>query len=418
MGFSALTAAMTVAAAAVPNGEAPPSLSTFASEAVAVEPQADLGSATESEVSTMLVLAQSAPPSSESGQPSGLAESTQAPQSSDPAQLGQPQSQAPGAAGRQGEIIVTGRRPSPDDPLEDLNAKSFELAVSVDKSLVAPIAFAYEDIMPRPIRKGLRNFLRNLGEPVVFLNFMLQMKPGKAAETLGRFAINTTLGAGGVVDVAKRKPFKLPRRDNGFANTLGYYGVKPGPYFYLPLIGPTTLRDFIGSRVDLFLLPVLPTAFGGWFRKKEIVVPIWVLSELGRRIEIDDELREIRATRDPYLAMRTYYLQKRQAEIDALHGRGTSIKKPAPPAPASSDPTPGPSSPAAVQEPVPSAGIPTLVASACSPSLFSLFPEEVGPSVSTLTDSESGIDLVDAPVGGQECSAAQRAAAAEPTYTW
>ena len=150
--------------------------------------------------------------------------------------------------------------------------------------------------MPRPIRKGLRNFLHNLGEPIVFLNFLLQLKPGKAAETLGRFAINTTLGAGGLVDVAKRKPFNLPHRDNGFANTLGYYGVKPGPYFYLPLVGPTTLRDFIGDRLDLL---VLPTVFGKWFQRKEIVVPIWVLSELGRRIEFDDELREIRATHGP-----------------------------------------------------------------------------------------------------------------------
>ena len=74
------------------------------------------------------------------------------------------------------------------------------------------LAFAYEDVIPRPIRKGLRNFLHNLGEPIVFLNFMLQLKPGKAAETLGRFVINTTIGAAGLVDVAKRKPFNLPHR--------------------------------------------------------------------------------------------------------------------------------------------------------------------------------------------------------------
>src|SRR3546814_1283739 len=76
-----------------------------------------------------------------------------------------------------------------------------------------------------------------------FLNFLLQFKIGKAAETLGRFAVNTTFGVGGLFDVAKTMPFNLPYRRNGFANTLGFYGVEPGPYFYLPLIGSTTLRS-------------------------------------------------------------------------------------------------------------------------------------------------------------------------------
>src|SRR3546814_6026547 len=89
-----------------------------------------------------------------------------------------------------------------------------------------------------PVRDGLGNALRNISEPVNFLNFLLQFKIGKAAETLGRFVVNTTFGVGGLVDVAKTKPFNLPYRRNGFANTLGFYGVEPGPYFYLPLVGP------------------------------------------------------------------------------------------------------------------------------------------------------------------------------------
>src|SRR3546814_2446438 len=95
---------------------------------------------------------------------------------------------------------------------------------------------------------GLGNALRNISEPVNFLNFLLQFKIGKAAETLGRFVVNTTFGVGGLVDVAKTKPFNLPYRRNGFANTLGFYGVEPGPYFYLPLVGPTTLRDMARSE--------------------------------------------------------------------------------------------------------------------------------------------------------------------------
>lgn len=228
----------------------------------------------------------------------------------------------PPAAGP-GEIVVTGRRASPEDPLQELNATSFEVTQGFDKAIVAPVAFAYKDVMPRPIRSGLRNFLKNLSEPIVFLNFMLQLKPGKAAETVGRFAINTTLGWAGLIDVAKRQPFNLPYRRNGFANTMGYYGVKPGPYFYLPLVGSTTLRDFIGNRLDLLILPM---ALGGPFRKPKYMIPAAILGELDHRIEFDDELRKLRATGDPYVAARTYYLQKRQAEIDALHGRGDTSK--------------------------------------------------------------------------------------------
>jgi phospholipid-binding lipoprotein MlaA len=278
-------------------------------------------------------------PSSDAGGSVGLApplvlaQSTEQPQLAESAQPVEPaqadsspqiETQALPPAAGSGEIVVTGRRASPGDPLQELNAQSFEVTQTFDKTIVAPVAFAYKDIMPRPIRSGLRNFLKNLSEPIVFLNFMLQLKPGKAAETVGRFAINTTLGAAGLIDVAKRQPFNLPYRRNGFANTLGYYGVKPGPYFYLPLIGSTTLRDFIGNRLDLL---ILPTVLGRRFNRPKFLIPVAVIGELDHRIEFDDELKEIRATGDPYVAARTYYLQKRQAEIDALHGRGDAAKE-------------------------------------------------------------------------------------------
>jgi phospholipid-binding lipoprotein MlaA len=321
MSFSALTTAMAVAAAPVPGGGAP---DAFNPVPPLVGPAA--GSV---EVSPPVVLAQS----TESSQPREAAPSTEPAQPIEPASSAQPESPAPAPAAGPGEIVVTGRRASPDDPLEELNSSSFEVTQGVDKAIVAPVAFAYKEIMPGPIRDGLRNFLKNLNEPIVFLNFMLQLKPGKAAETLGRFALNT-IGAAGLVDVAKREPFNLPHRRNGFANTLGYYGVKPGPYFYLPLVGSTTLRDFIGNRLDLLILPI---ALGGPFRSPKFAIPVAVLSELDHRIEFDDELSEMRATRDPYAAARTYYLRKRQAEIDALHGRGDSTIRPAP---ASSAPAP------------------------------------------------------------------------------
>src|SRR3546814_84941 len=134
------------------------------------------------------------------------------------------------------------------------NIKSYRVIQSVDKALVAPVATGYQRVLPEPVRDGLGNALRNISEPVNFLNFLLQFKIGKAAETLGRFVVNTTFGVGGLVDVAKTKPFNLPYRRNGFANTLGFYGVEPGPYFYLPLVGPTTLRDMAGNGIALLVL--------------------------------------------------------------------------------------------------------------------------------------------------------------------
>ncbi len=217
------------------------------------------------------------------------------------------------------EIIVTARPRAPkSDPLQSLNADSFSVVQGVDDAVVGPVADVYEKALPSPVRTGLINFLSNLGEPVVFLNYLLQLKPGKAAETLGRFAINSTIGIGGLVDVAKKEPFNLPRRLNGFANTLGYYGVEQGAFLFLPLIGPTTVRDLFGRVVDL---SVLPFAVGKPFNQLAYTLPSGIITSLDFRVEQDAQLQELRDSNDPYTATRELYLKKRQAEIDALRGK-------------------------------------------------------------------------------------------------
>lgn len=254
-----------------------------------------------------------------------------APSSSDPAQAQPPAADplAPASAPPpqaatdqpESEIVVTAPQPPPPgDPLERINAESFKAVQAVDKAVLEPVAKAYNKGLPRPVRKGLRNFFTNLGEPVVFAAYLLQFKPGKAAETAGRFVINTTLGVGGLMDVAKKKPFNLPYRPNGVANTLGYYGVGPGPYMYLPIVGPTTLRDIIGDSIDKLLLPA---AIGKPFTNPEVVIPMSVVRQLGERAAFDERINQIREEDRPYAAYRDLYLKQRQAEIDALHGRVT-----------------------------------------------------------------------------------------------
>lgn len=223
-------------------------------------------------------------------------------------------------------IVVTGRPSVPGDPLHSVNEVSFEAVQTVDKAVVGPVSLTYKRAVPGPVRSGLRNFLNNLQEPVVFLNYLLQIKPGKAVETLGRFTVNSTIGAAGLLDVAKKRPFNLPRRPNGFAYTLGYYGVKPGAYMYLPLIGPTTVRDLFGRWGDLL---VLPFAVGTPFNQPIYSVSTVTVRSMDERAEAEEQLVKLREEKaDLYAAIRENYLQNRQAEIDALHGRPSSAVDP------------------------------------------------------------------------------------------
>lgn len=217
------------------------------------------------------------------------------------------------------DIVVTARpRNAPGDPLQRVNAESFAITQSVDKAFVGPVSLAYKHALPAPVRSGLRNFLNNLHEPVVALNFLLQLRPGKAVETAGRFAINSTIGGAGVFDLAKRRPFNLRRRPNGFADTMGFYGVKPGAFLFLPLIGATTVRDLIGGMLDGV---VLPLTVGRPFNRLAFTGPTGVIRGLDRRAEFDEKLQTLRSSADPYAAARAFYLQRRQAEIDELRGR-------------------------------------------------------------------------------------------------
>jgi phospholipid-binding lipoprotein MlaA len=290
------------------------------------------------------------------------------------------------------DILVSARRRSPIDPMEQVNVQSYKAVQALDGAVVAPIAKGYKKGLPKPVRDGIHNFLDHIQEPIVFLNYLLQLKPGKAAETLGRFAINSTVGLAGVVDVAKRKPFKLPHRPNSLANTLGYYGVKPGPYFFLPLVGPTTLRDLFGITIDRLILPV---TVGTPFNKAYYTLPVNTLSALDYRVAFDDTLTVLHTAYDPYAATRDDYLRKRKAEIDHLHGPNwpghqvkappvvptiTPTATPAPDvAPLTAAPAPGTeAAPVTVAPAAPVSATPTLVAP--TPGAEAKVPEAATPT--------------------------------------
>jgi phospholipid-binding lipoprotein MlaA len=221
------------------------------------------------------------------------------------------------------EIVVEGQvGPPKSDPMESINEDSYRVTEAVDKAVLEPVAYAYRDGLPEPIRDGLGNVVRNLGEPSVALNFLLQGKVGKAFETLGRMAINTTIGVGGLFDVAgKSRHINLPYRRNGFANTLGYYGVGSGPYLYLPVTGATSVRDLIGSTLDQALLPFV---VGEPFNKPAYAATYFVVNGLDQRLEFDEEIASIRNSDDPYRLRRETYLAQRRRDIAELKGEPIS----------------------------------------------------------------------------------------------
>jgi len=208
-------------------------------------------------------------------------------------------------------------RHAPGDPLEGFNRAMFSFNTSLDKAIVRPAAMGYKTVVPRPARSGLRNALTNLNEPIVFINDMLQLKPGNAFRTFSRFLINSVFGLAGLFDVANHEG--LPHRKNGFANTLGRYGVKPGPYLYLPVLGPSSLRDAVGGVGDS---AVLPNTVGEPFDRTDYKIGTAVVSGLDARVQYDSEIKTLYDTSlDPYATLRSVYQQSRAADITAITGK-------------------------------------------------------------------------------------------------
>ncbi|WP_292948039.1 VacJ family lipoprotein [Novosphingobium sp.] len=205
------------------------------------------------------------------------------------------------------------------DSLEGFNRAMFGTWRVLDKAVYRPAAMAYKHVAPKPLRTGIRHVLSNLTEPLVFLNFLLQGKPRSASRTLARFVINSTVGVGGLIDVANDKTINLPHRNNGFGTTLALYGVGPGPYIFLPFLGPSNLRDLLGTSSEGLLIPL---AVGTPFDTIEYQLATAVVGGLDQRAESDDALKALLSGAvDPYATLRSAWQQNRVAEIEAIrHG--------------------------------------------------------------------------------------------------
>lgn len=135
-----------------------------------------------------------------------------------------------------------------NDPWEGMNRSIFTFNETLDQYLLRPAAQGYQAVTPDIIETGVHNFFNNLSDLITMLNQLLQGKFELAAQDLARISFNTTIGLGGVIDVST--PMGLQRHEEDFGQTLGYWGVKPGPYLVLPFFGPSNLRDAFGRVAD------------------------------------------------------------------------------------------------------------------------------------------------------------------------
>ena len=210
-------------------------------------------------------------------------------------------------------LIISGcaTRPGgdPRDPFEPFNRGVTKFNDAVDEAILKPVATGYVNVLPQPVRTGVRNFFLNLTDVWSFVNHTLQGNAQYAGDSLTRFNMNTLFGLGGVLDVASE--FEIERRREDFGQTLGRYGVASGPYVVLPLLGPSTLRDTAVLPIEtkgnlLSYVNDVPT--------RNALVGLRVVDTRANLLRTTSMLEG--AALDKYTFTRDAYLQVRRAEVD------------------------------------------------------------------------------------------------------
>jgi len=203
---------------------------------------------------------------------------------------------------------ATGPNANPRDPLEPFNRSMYGLNDAVDRAVIKPVATAYRDVLPSPVRTGVSNFFNNLQDLWSFVNNTLQLKGEGAGNSIVRFGVNTVFGLGGLIDIATE--MRIERHTEDFGQTLGRWGVGAGPYVVLPLLGPSTVRDTAALPVDMkgnvvSQVDHVPTRNSAT-----------VLNLVDRRSQLLDASQMLdEVALDPYSFTRDAYLQRRRNQV-------------------------------------------------------------------------------------------------------
>ncbi|QYE34165.1 VacJ family lipoprotein [Polymorphobacter sp. PAMC 29334] len=201
------------------------------------------------------------------------------------------------------------------DPYEKTNRKLYAINKKLDHYALLPAAHVYRAVVPGAARHGVTNGFNNLGEPVSFINAVLQGKIKQAFRTVDRFMLNTVLGVGGLADVAT--DLGRPEEKEDFGQTFAVWGIKSGPYLMLPFFGPSTLRDGVGLGVEFAVDPVpyIRNAVIDW--KFYYSVAEFGLKAVDLRSQLIDAGADglLAGSLDEYATVRSAYLQHRQSQI-------------------------------------------------------------------------------------------------------
>jgi len=250
--------------------------------------------------------------------------------------------------------LPPGVKPDPRDPWERMNRATWKFNDGFDHYVFRPVATGYTKAVPRVARTGVHNFFTNLGYPIVILNDLLQWQLTAFGSDIGRFLMNSTAGIGGLMDPATA--VGLEKNDREFGQTLGVWGVKPGPYLMLPLMGPSTVRDTGGIVVDQFTDP-RNYIFGRW-----VSWSLYVVYSMDRRAQLLGTTdRALQESYDKYAFLRSAYLQNREFKVhgeqstneeeqerkllEEMNEDDTTGAAPAPPSSPAPSPAPAPASP-------------------------------------------------------------------------
>lgn len=206
--------------------------------------------------------------------------------------------------------IPAGSQPSPHDPWESFNRSVFEFNEGLDAYLLKPVVAGYRFVLPEFVREGIYNFFSNYSDIYTALYNLLQGKPGFAFNDLMRVVVNTTMGLGGLLDLAT--PGGLEKHKEDWGQTLGVWGVPSGPYVVLPFFGPSNVRDTVGTVADLesdYLFRLLPDV-----ALRNSITGLRVVNARNTYYEAGDLLDG--AAIDKYTFMRDAYIQRRAYQIN------------------------------------------------------------------------------------------------------